>query len=115
MAAVRRNRINEKPLRRPGEIYLEKSPRGTFGEQTYGVYVEGDETLEGSTVTLGLFFNEEIARNFLKSMKGSELLEKIRRQMFNHREDFIPIDYKISISSEEWEQKHPELVKYRQP
>jgi len=97
---------------KPGEVYVSKSIRGTFGEETFGVYIEGDDTLYGNTRTLGLFPSLPIALRFFESIKDDEMVEHQREDMFKHPEDRISIDPNISISVEEWEQKFPELVKY---
>ena len=114
--AIKNSNITNMTLQRnPGEVYVGKAKRGTFGEQTYGVYLQGDNTLTGDTVTLGLFFNKQLAIDFLRSIEGSETVEKIRRELFKHPEKDIPIDLKITITHEEWEEQHPELVKYTNP
>jgi hypothetical protein len=97
---------------KPGEVYVSKSIRGTFGEETYGVYIEGDDTLEGNTRTLGLFPSNHLAIQFFEFIKDQPLVEEQREEMFRHPEERISIDPNISISVEEWEQKFPELVKY---
>lgn len=107
----KRLRESETP-RKPGELFVEKSRRGTFGEETYGVYIQGDETLEGQTITLGIFSSYTIAQNFIDYFKSSPELESIRERMFRHPDKMIAIDQRLAISRDEWERKYPDLVRY---